>query len=72
MALTTEAALRKDRTSAHSTMEHRHFATIADILSRNADLANHGAICRRMAAALASTNPKFDNTRFLRACGVES
>lgn len=34
MPLTTESALRKDRTSAMSPMEHRHFATIADIISR--------------------------------------
>lgn len=72
MALKIEAALRKDRTNTNSTMEHRHFATVAAILAdmparwsqRRVDIINH------FADALRHTNPKFDRARFLRACGV--
>lgn len=74
MALTTEAALRKDKTNAASQMQHRHFATIAGILAnmparwsqRRLDIINH------FANGLQHTNPRFDRARFLRACGVES
>lgn len=74
MALTTEAALRKDKTNAGATMEHRHFATIAAII---ADHPGPSASVRRQMAThfangLAGTNAKFDRTRFLRACGVEA
>ena len=31
-----------------------------------------GDIARRLADTLASTNPRFDRARFLRACGVEA
>lgn len=70
MALTTESALRKDRTTS-ATLEHRHFAFIAGVLAECHDLANYGPICRRFADACARTNPRFDRARFLRACGVE-
>jgi hypothetical protein len=80
MALKIEAALRKDRTNANSTMEHRHFATIAGILASIkkpyapgcANGAMVDAVSRHFANELASTNPKFDRVRFLRACGVQS
>lgn len=76
MALTTEAALRKDRTSAKSTMEHRHFATVAAVIRRATFHGFNQEEQRRMADQfaheLAGTNPKFDRARFLRACGVES
>ena len=66
MALTDEAATRKDRTTGKSEMQHRHFATIAAILSNmNADRET----CERWADELAPTNYKFDRRRFLRACG---
>lgn len=72
MALTTEAALRKDKTNSASEMQHRHFATIAAIL---ADLPDHWsrkpAVIHHFAEELRHTNPKFDRARFLRACGVE-
>lgn len=64
------AALRKDKTNAFaSSMEHRHFATIAAIIAGMNDLANNGAVARRFASELAITNPKFDRERFLAACG---
>lgn len=71
MALTTEAAARKDKTNAGVTMEHRHFATIAAIIA-DMPLAFSGVVALRFANALHHTNPKFDRARFLRACGVQS
>lgn len=78
MALTTEAALRKDRTSAKSTMEHRHFATIADIIKRNrpddswlAEIDQWSSMAKMFADELRHTNPKFDRARFLKACNAE-
>lgn len=68
--LKPEAALRKDKTNAFaSSMEHRHFATIAAILYQVHDLANGGVVARRFAVELAKTNPRFDRKRFLIACG---
>ncbi|HET6725866.1 MAG TPA: hypothetical protein VFH85_07670 [Gammaproteobacteria bacterium] len=32
----------------------------------------HGNTALRLAAALASDNPRFDRARFLKACGVQS
>lgn len=73
MALTTEAALRKDKTNASATMEHRHFATIAAILADlPSEWSRKPAVIEHFADALRHTNPKFDRARFLRACGVES
>lgn len=75
--LSTEAALRKDKTQpSDNAMQHRHFATIAAIIAdkfgekttstewNQKDIANH------FADALTATNPKFDRARFLRACGL--
>lgn len=70
MTLTTESALRKDKRNAVSTMEHRHFATVAAIL-RDMDIAGgqRSSVIRQFADALARTNLRFDRERFLRACG---
>ena len=79
MALTTEAALRKDKTNAAApfdgTLQHRHFAVIAGII---ASMPNHAPTLRtakrsvalQFADKLADTNPRFDRARFLAACGV--
>lgn len=73
MPLKADAALRKDQTNAFaSSMEHRHFATIAAILrdmpvrwgKRRKDIAEH------FADRLATTNPRFDRSRFFAACGI--
>ncbi len=65
MPLTKDSALRKDRTSAYSAMEHRHFATIAAILRKQgADRET----CQCWADELRHTNPRFDRARFLMAC----
>ena len=73
--LTTESALRKDKTTEAS-LEHRHFATIAAIIASMEKIPNqeHGFIDARedvaehFADKLAVTNPNFDRARFLRAC----
>lgn len=67
MPLSDSAALYKDRLGK-SAMEHRHFATIAAILRKfgaDEDTAN------AWADELASTNPRFDRRRFVRAVVAE-
>lgn len=77
MALTSQAAARKDRVNATgTTFEHRHFAAIAGILK---GMQHDPALTReeltwvieRFALELATTNPRFDRARFLAACGVQ-
>lgn len=75
--LKPEAALRKDQTNAASSMEHRHFATVAAIIAAlpsNGDTHmskdNTQRVAEHFADHLARTNPRFDRARFLRACGV--
>lgn len=80
MALTTESALRKDKRNAagdmNGSLQHRHFAVIAGII---ASMPDHAATLRaakrsvamQFADKLAGTNPRFDRTRFLKACGME-
>lgn len=78
MALTTEAATRKDKTTGLSEMQHRHFATVAAIIASMSKVNNqeHGFIdvredvAEHFADELAKTNPRFDRARFMRACGV--
>jgi hypothetical protein len=77
MALTTNAALRKDRTTATSvTLQHRHFAFIASVIKGMPDFAP-SLRTAKMSTALAfadacmASNPKFDRARFYTACGVE-
>lgn len=69
MALSTDAALRKDRSNASSDMQHRHFATVAAII-RDLPMteADRECVAEHFAAELRCTNPRFDRTRFLRAC----
>lgn len=70
MSLTKKSANAKDlRTGLSARLEHRHMAFIAAVLADSHDLANAGVIARRFAAALSSSNPKFDRDRFLRAAG---
>lgn len=77
MALSIEAAARKDRATGLSEMQHRHFSTVAAIIaSMRGDLDlrfSQGEVDRvaeHFADELAKTNPRFDRKRFLRACGV--
>lgn len=76
MTLTAQTAHRKDRTAEPCAMEHRHFATIANIIVDIATIDGMGRVDRErvakhFAARLVHTNPRFDRRRFLAACGVE-
>lgn len=78
MALSIEAAARKDRATGLSEMQHRHFSTVAAIIASMDTVHNgeHGFIdvrrdvAEHFANQLARTNDRFDRKRFLRACGV--
>ncbi len=74
--LTSQSATRKDKRTGIADMQHRHFTTIATILSRlviTTDLSanDRKEIAAHFAMELRATNPKFDRARFLRACGLE-
>lgn len=77
MTLTTSSALRKDTAMpSGNSMQHRHFATVANILQRRFVKTPHHVrsaldICEVFADELAATNPKFNRARFMRACGLE-
>lgn len=69
MPLTTESALRKDeRTSA--TLEHRHFAFIAQTIAKINNAGYRTDVAVHFADELPRTNPRFDRARFLKACKV--
>ena len=78
--LSEKAATAKDKRTGKADMQHRHFATVATILSRITCYGPDGAIsteahkqlCERFADELAGTNPRFDRARFLAACEVAS
>lgn len=76
MPLTAESAARKDKTNAgHATFEHRHFASLADMLARLHSVGNEKNrtwVCDYFAGELARTNPRFDRARFLKACNAEN
>ena len=69
-----DAAARKDELGARypAKLQHRHFAVIAKII-KDMDTGEgvRAGVAYHFAAELAETNPKFDRTRFLDACGVE-
>lgn len=73
--LTQASALRKDKTTT-TTLEHRHFAFIASVI---ASLPTHAPTLRAQqrstanafADACEASNPRFDRSRFMRACGLE-
>lgn len=68
MALSPEAALAKDRRADWCEFQHRHFATIADMLrDMDADYATVNAWADR----LARTNARFNRDRFIAATGAE-
>ncbi|RWD70285.1 hypothetical protein [Mesorhizobium sp.] len=64
-------ANRKDLVAKTARLEHRHFATIARIIR---DMPECGGdqlnIARHFARELRGTNPRFQASRFLAACGV--
>ena len=71
MALTTKAAHRKDITTGISTMEHRHFSTVAAIIRNFGYPQERERIAQHFANELRATNPRFDRDRFVRACLAE-
>lgn len=70
-AVTRSAYRSKDKRTAEARpqLEHRHFAVIADIISR-ANIGYRWAVAMHFARSLQATNKKFDRERFLHACGV--
>lgn len=67
MSLTPQAAFRKDKTTQPS-LEHRHFAFIAQTISAIDDKPTRRRMAQHFADACRHTNPRFDEGRFLRAC----
>jgi hypothetical protein len=70
MTLTIQTALRKD-TTTKAAMQHRHFATIAQIINNRFGTMSPTSlniVAEAFADELADTNPRFDRERFLRAC----
>jgi hypothetical protein len=63
------------------TLQHRHFAFIAAVLAKEkppnwsydycAVMNQWQSACRAFAKQCRATNPRFDRTRFLTACGME-
>lgn len=54
-------------------MQHRHFAFIASALKAMSPGLHNGTwrhVCRQMARELRYTNPRFNELRFLEACGM--
>ena len=52
-------------------MTRKHFILIAKAIHSIPDHATRAKFALEMAAECAKTNPRFDNARFLTACGVE-
>lgn len=82
--LSLAAADARDKHDARGVkFQHRHFATVADILRRRltrsrATIVHGGAalwtaldVVEIFADELGATNPKFSRDRFMRACGFE-
>ena len=76
MTLSTQSALAKDLRNHSNDMQHRHFATVAAIIAamREAGFTNRTQtdVAEYFAMNLASSNPRFDRLRFLRACGTHN
>lgn len=71
MPLSPKAALAKDKATAGARLQHRHFATIAAIISYlNPDIREDVAV--HFAHHLRHTNERFDMERFLRASGLDT
>ena len=68
------AMLSKD-TTTKATLEHRHFAFIAQVIAAMPDhaatlRAQKSSVAAAFADACAKTNPRFDRKRFLAACKI--
>jgi hypothetical protein len=53
------------------TMQRRHFEFIASVIREMADKASGEVAAHEFARACAMTNPDFDKSRFLKACGAD-
>lgn len=73
MALTVQSAADKDRrTAKHGvTLQHRHFAFIANVIADIPDTAQRATMAIRFASECQRTNRNFDWDRFIIACGVD-
>lgn len=77
MPLSNTAALAKDRRTGLAEMQHRHLATIAEIIRRLAydgtmSPADSEIVADHFARELRKTNPRFNAARFLAACKQEA
>lgn len=76
MALSKEAATRKDKASGkNAVMQHRHLSFIAAVLaglSTSEDMEGlTPVVARAFADALAFSNPNFDRARFMKASNIK-
>ena len=68
MPLIEQSAHRKDQDAGYANMQHRHFATVAKIISHIPYTDTRLSVREHFANELAKTNPKFDRERFMWAC----
>lgn len=52
-------------------MTRQHFQFLADFVSEEQDQEQREKLARRMARRLEHTNSRFDEYRFIKACGVD-
>ena len=79
MSLKSTTAMRKDRAAGNKaviSMQHRHFAFIANVIANMPDhamslRAQKRSVASSFALALENTNPNFDRARFFSAVGVD-
>lgn len=65
-------ANRKDLNAKTAHFEHRHFATIASIIREMPnDYNGRLLVAEEFAKRLRATSTRFQESRFLAACGVE-
>lgn len=65
-----ESELRKDKRTAGNgvTLQHRHFAFIADTIAALPDADERARMTAHFGDACARTNSRFDRSRFVTAC----
>jgi hypothetical protein len=52
-------------------MTRQHFEFLARFVAEEEDSDQRAKLARRMARELRYTNPRFDDDRFIKACGVD-
>jgi hypothetical protein len=53
-------------------MTKRHFVAFAKLIANMADRAEAHRFALIVVAVASDDNPRFDRTRFMRACGLEA